>query len=347
MTKIAIIGTGGMANSHARHFQSIRGVKVVAACDVDGARAKAFADKYGIPGVFTSVDALLAESGCDAVANVTPDAFHAEISLQALAAGKHVFCEKPLATNHADAKKMAAAAKRAGVVNMVNFSYRNSSALQEAAKLVASGKLGEIRHVEAHYFQSWLSSTVWGEWSTTPAWLWRLSSAHGSKGALGDVGVHILDMATFPVGKMKSIRCKFKNFKKAKGNRIGAYKLDTNDSALMTVEFANGALASVTTTRYATGHQNSLFLTVHGTEGALRIDLDKSYSDIDLCLGKNRHSATWTTKTCRSTPNLYARFVRSIRSGKNDQPDFARGAEIQKALDACFVSDAEDRTIRL
>lgn len=347
MIKLAIVGTGGMANSHARHFQEIRGVKLVAACDVDQSRAADFARKYNVPKVFTSVDALLEEAGCDAVANVTPDAYHAKISLQAIAAGKHVFCEKPLATDYADAKKMAAAAKRAGVINMVNFSYRNASALQEAAKMVAAGKLGEIRHVEARYFQSWLSSNVWGEWSTTPAWLWRLSTAHGSKGVLGDVGVHILDMATFPVGKMKSIRCKLKNFKKARGNRIGPYKLDTNDSALLTVEFANGALASVTTTRYATGHPNSLFLTLHGTEGALRIDLDKSYSDLEHCLGKNRHTATWTKKTCRATPSMYARFVNSVRKGENDQPDFARGAEIQKALDACFVSNAEDRTVRL
>jgi predicted dehydrogenase len=347
MIKLALVGTGGMAHAHANAFQKIRGVKLVAACDVDETRVKEFAAKFGIPKTYTSLDALLAESGVDAVANVTPDAHHAPVSLKVIAAGKHILCEKPLATNYDDARKMAAAAKRKGVIHMVNFSYRNSSALQKAAELVQKGALGEIRHVEAHYLQSWLSSSVWGEWSTTPAWLWRLSTAHGSKGVLGDIGVHILDMASFPVGPMSSLRCKLKTFPKAKGNRIGDYTLDANDSALIHVEFANGALGSITTTRYGTGHQNSLQLSVHGTEGALRIDLDKSYTQLETCIGKDRHSAAWKTLECKATPNMYERFVKSIRSGVNDQPDFHRGAEIQKALDACVLSDDEDISVSL
>ncbi|MCC5848861.1 MAG: Gfo/Idh/MocA family oxidoreductase [Verrucomicrobia bacterium] len=347
MIKLAIIGTGGMANTHANHFQKIRGVKLVAACDVDAKRVETFADKFDMPKRYTSVEELLADSGCDAVTNVTPDAYHAEISLKAIAAGKHVLCEKPLATHYPDTKKMADAARKKGVIHMVNFSYRNSAALQHAAQMVADGALGEIRHVDAHYFQSWLSSTVWGDWQTTPAWLWRLSSSHGSKGVLGDVGVHILDMAGFPVGKMKAIHCKLQNFKKAKGNKIGEYKLDANDSAVMTVEYANGALGAISATRYATGHKNSLTLSIHGTEGALRIDLDKSYDEMEVCLGEDRHKAEWKTKKCKPTPNMYQRFATSVRKQQNDQPDFARGAEIQKALDACYLSDAEDRTVKL
>jgi len=347
MIKIALIGTGGMAHAHANHFKQIRGVRLHAACDVDEKRVADFADKFGIAERYTSVKQLLAKSGCDAVANVTPDAFHAEISLAAIRAGKHVLCEKPLATNAEDALKMARAAKRKGVINMVNFSYRNSSALQAAAELAAKGKLGEIRHVQAHYYQSWLSSRVWGDWRTTPAWLWRLSSAHGSKGVLGDVGVHILDMAGFPAGRIDSVHCVLRTFAKAEGHRIGDYVLDANDSAVMTVTYANGALGSVSATRYATGHKNSLFLSVHGTEGALRIDLDASYTRLETCLGEDRHQATWTARECKATPNIYQRFIRSIQKGVNDQPDFARGAEIQQVLDACYVSDSKDKTVSL
>lgn len=347
MIKLALIGTGGMANAHARSFQAIRGVKITAACDVDAKRVAAFASSYGIPRTFTSVEALLAEGDCDAVSVVTPDVWHAPVSLQAIGAGKHVLCEKPLATNYADAKKMADAARRKGVINMVNFSYRNASALQAAADWVAAGKLGEIRHVSASYLQSWLTCNAWGEWTTSPAWLWRLSSEHGSKGVLGDIGVHILDFASYPVGKMKAVHCKLHTFKKARGNRIGAYRLDANDSAFLRVEFANGAMASVETTRFATGHINSLFLSIHGTEGALRLDLDRSYSEMEVCAGDARHRAEWKTVKCKKTPSIYERFVKSIRTGEVDQAGFARGAEIQKALDACFVSDAEDRTVRL
>lgn len=347
MIKLALIGTGGMANAHARSFNDIRGVKITAACDVDAKRVADFAKQYAIPKTCTSVEDLLAEADCDAVSVVTPDAMHAPISLQAIRAGKHVLCEKPLATNYPDAKKMAEAARKKGVINMVNFSYRNASALQAAADLVASGKLGEIRHVSASYLQSWLTCNAWGEWTTSPNWLWRLSSEHGSKGVLGDIGVHILDFASYPVGKMKAVHCKFQTFKKARGNKIGPYKLDANDSAFLRVEFANGAMASVEMTRFATGHINSLFLSIHGTEGALRLDLDKSYEELEVCLGDARHRAEWKTVKCKKTPSIYQRFVNSIRSGEVDQAGFARGADIQKALDACFVSDAEDRTVFL
>jgi predicted dehydrogenase len=136
----------------------------------------------------------------DAVTNVTPDAAHYPTTLPFLAAGKHVLCEKPLATNAKDAEEMAAAAAKAGVVNMVNLSYRNVPALQKAAQMVRDGAIGTIRHFEASYLQSWLTQPAWGHWDREPQWLWRLSTKHGSKGVLGDVGIHILDFATFIAG---------------------------------------------------------------------------------------------------------------------------------------------------
>lgn len=345
MIKLAVIGTGGMAHAHARHFLEIPGVILTAACDVDRKRAKAFAAEFNIPNVYTDVDELLAHSDCDAVTNVTPDIFHAPISMKVIAAGRHILCEKPLATKHEDAQVMARAARKKGIIHMVNFTYRNSSALQMAAEMVREGQLGELRHVDAQYLQSWLTCLAWGNWKTSPNWLWRLSSGHGSKGVLGDIGVHILDFASFPVGKIKSVHCKLKNFKKARNNRIGEYSLDANDSAVMTVEFAGGALGTVHCSRFATGHINSVALSLHGTEGALRIDLDHSYSEMEVCLGEDRHTATWKRITCPPTPNMYARFVRAVETGVQDQPDFHQGAAIQKALDACFRSDAEDRTL--
>ena len=107
-----------------------------------------------------------------------------------------MLCEKPLAVDHGEALRMAKAAHAAAVVHLVNFSYRNWSALQGIARAVARGAIGELRHVEASYLQAWLVSHAWGEWRKQPQWLWRLSSKHGSKGALGDLGVHIVDFAT-------------------------------------------------------------------------------------------------------------------------------------------------------
>lgn len=346
--RIAIVGTGGMANMHAMEFLKDKGVEIVAVCDISADRAREFAAKHAPRArMFTDLAELLREVEPDAVSNVTPDKLHAPLTLQAIAAGCHVFCEKPLATNYADALKMAKAAKKAGVVNMVNFSYRNAPAIQMARELVRAGKLGEIVHIEASYLQSWLSSKGWGDWRTSPGWLWRLSSKHGSKGVLGDVGVHILDFASLPVGPIRSVNARLKTFTDLKGKKRGEYTLDANDSALMTVEFANGALGVVHTTRWATGYPNSLFLRIHGSKGALRIDLEKSDHSLEVSLGKDIDKFAWKTLEARKVPTTYQRFIAAVRSGKNGEPDFARGAEIQKILDACFVSDKKGCAVRV
>ena len=344
--RVAIVGTGGMAHAHAGSLQKMRGVEVTAVADVDAARAQAFAAKFNVSRSYDNFTKLLAEAPVDAVINVTPDAFHAPLTLEAVAAGKHVLCEKPLATNYADAKHMAVAAKKKGVVHMVNFSYRNSAAVQCAHTMVSRGDIGRPIHFEASYLQSWLTSTIWGEWRTSPGWLWRLSTAHGSKGALGDIGVHILDMASFALGSYASVSCRLRTFDKAKGGRVGKYKLDANDSAVINAEMENGALGVVHLSRWATGHSNSLQLRVYGEKGALVVNLDKSYNHLDVCMGPDRNKAQWKTIACPKTPNMHERFLKSIRTGKIEQPDFNQGAAIQRVMDACFESDEAGRAVR-
>ncbi len=336
-----------MANEHARQFKTIPGCELVAACDVDAGRVAQYAADHGIPATFTDLDRFLAEGDFEAVANVTPDRFHAPISLACLKAGKHVLCEKPLATCYADAAKMARAAEAAGVINMVNFSYRNSSAIQEAARLVTAGALGPIKHVEGSYFQDWLATDHWGSWKTSPGWLWRLSTAHGSKGVLGDVGVHLIDFSSFPVGPLTSVRCLLTTFPKAPGDKIGEYTLDANDSALITATFEGGAVGILQTTRWATGHRNRVAVSIFGEEGAIKIDLERSYSAYEFCKVKKRLAGPWQTVETKPTPSIYQRFITSIRTGRNDQPDFARGAAIQKALDACEASNRTGRPVKL
>ncbi len=347
--RVAIVGTGGMANRHAELYAQIPGVTLVGACDVDRPRVEAFCAKHGIPaaGAYTDLAQLLRECPCDAVSNVTPDAFHAALSIQLLKAGKHVLCEKPLGLNHAETRRMVAAAKKAGTVAMVNFSYRDWPAIQAIAARVQAGELGELRHVEASYLQTWLTAPLWGEWRTSPGWLWRLSSKHGSKGVLGDVGVHIVDFATFPAGPIKKVFCQLKTFPKAPKNRIGEYVLDANDSAVLNVEFANGALGTIHTTRWATGHPNRLALRLHGTKGAFSFDSDLGTDCYRVCTGPDAATAKWKDAKAAPTPNNHSRFITAIRTGVTDQPDFARGSEIQRVLDACFESDASGQPVKI
>jgi len=347
--RVAIIGTGSMAPYHVERYVAIPGCQVVAACDVVLDRARAFCEKHNIPAAYGSVGEMLAAEGdeIDAVSVVTQDPFHMPVALQCLRAGKHVLCEKPLAVNYPDARKMLAAAKRAGVIHMVNFSYRNWPCIQAATQAIRRGDIGEIRHVEASYLQAWLASKVWGDWKTNVHWLWRLSTGHGSKGVLGDVGVHILDYATYPAGPLREVYCRLKTFPKAPGNKIGEYKLDANDSAVLNVEFANGALGVIHTSRCVGGHANRLALKIAGTKGTISMDSEVSTTSYRECRGPGLDKAEWRDVPCKPVPNNYERFIAAIRSGKPGEPDFARGAEIQKVLDACFKSNKERKPVRL
>jgi predicted dehydrogenase len=347
MIRIAIIGTGSMANTHAEELKKIEGTQLVAACDIAPSVAKEFATKHEIKNVFNRVEDLIKFKEFDAVANVTSDRYHYETTIPLLEAGKHVLCEKPLAENYDDALKMSELAESKGLVNMVNFSYRNASAIQNAYKIVQSGEIGEVIHLEASYLQSWLVSKAWGDWKNESRWLWRLSTQHGSKGVLGDVGVHILDFATYPIGQVEKISCVLKTFDNVKGNRIGKYPLDANDSAVINLIFKNGAIGTVHTTRWAVGHNNTVSMRLFGSKGSLRINLDKSPTKLEWCVGENIDDAKWDSLECGITPNIHELFIKSIKNGVHEKPDFKRGAEIQRLLDVCESSSLKGQIMML
>src|SRR4051795_174268 len=228
--RLLILGTGWMAHEHARQFGKIEGVELVAAVDVERSRVDEFSDVFDIPNRFTSLEDALTWGKFDAAANVTPDRIHHPTTMMLVAARKPVLCEKPLAENYAKAAEMATAVEQAGVISMVNLTYRGVAPLQKARQMVLAGEIGEIKHIEASYLQSWLISKFWGDWRTDPKWLWRLSRSHGSNGVLGDVGIHILDFASYGAGlDIDHVFCRLKAFDKAPGNRIGEYELDAND----------------------------------------------------------------------------------------------------------------------
>lgn len=332
--RLLILGTGGMANNHAENFAKIEGVSLVAGIDTRPEQLKTFQAKHKIGHGFTSIDEALKWGEFDAVTNVTPDAAHFATTMPVLKAGKHILCEKPLATNEADASAMAEAAANAGVVNMVNLTYRNVAALQAGAKMVRDGAIGTIRHFEASYLQSWLTQPAWGHWDKESQWLWRLSTKHGSKGVLGDVGIHILDFATFVAGQFASeVSCRLTTFHKAPGDRIGEYELDANDSATMQVVLENGALGTVAATRFATGHLNDLRLRIYGDKGGLEVLFEKGESRLNACLPPDEQSGTWHAVATETPPTIYQRFIAAIRGEGPAEPTFARGAQLQVLLD--------------
>lgn len=343
MIRLLIVGAGGMARQHALYFRMEDGVEMVGVVDPLEDKRSSFAEEHEIARQFADLDSAIAWDQFDAAAVVTPDAMHHPAAMALLEARKHVFCEKPLATTYELAAEMTAEAQSRGVINMVNLTYRGSPALQRAREMVRAGEIGEIRHFEASYLQSWLVGHHWGDWRTEDRWLWRLSSGHGSHGVIGDIGIHILDFATYacanPVVWMES---RAKTFHKADGNRIGDYLLDANDSFAVSVELANGALGVIHATRWATGFANTLRLDIFGSRGGLQVTTDGGKSRLGICAGADIDTLTWREVSCPPVDNVYHRFIEAVRNGVNRDPDFARATEMQRILDLCL--EAGDRS---
>jgi predicted dehydrogenase len=339
--RVLILGTGGMARVHAESFKKIPGVEVVAGVDMRADALDVFCDTHGIEHRFTSLEAAIEWGGFDAASNVTPDSVHYATTLTLLAAGKHVLCEKPLSTDFGRASEMADAARAAGVVNMVNLSYRNFAATQKAAEMIRAGALGTIRHFEANYLQSWLTQSKWGDWRTESKWLWRLSKRHGSKGVLGDVGIHIIDFATYIADSLPvDVSSRLKTFSKAPGDKIGEYDLDANDSFVMHAELADGAIGTITATRFASGHHNDLTLRIYGDLGGMEVALIKDKGHLRVCLGEDMLTEEWRDVPLDPVLNMYERFAAACMGKGPMEPDFGRGAALQRILDL-----AEDSSI--
>lgn len=335
--KLLILGTGSMARQHALAFKDEKGIELVAAVEPNKERLAAFTKEHSIPKAFVTLDEAIAWGGFDAATNVTPDQVHYPTTMALIAARKQVLCEKPLATDYPYANEMADAAETARLINMVNLTYRASPALQKARQMMVAGEIGELRHFEASYLQSWLVGKHWGDWRTEDRWLWRLSTAHGSKGTVGDIGIHVIDFATFGAASdIVALTSRVKTFHKAKGDRIGEYVLDANDSFVMTAELQNGALGTITATRFATGNANDLRLSLYGDRGGLKVHTDGKASLLILCAGKDMDTQTWREVTCPPVPTTFRRFADALRSGVNGDPDFRRAAKIQRVLDLCL-----------
>ncbi len=339
MIRILILGAGNMANQHAAGYRSIDDVEIVAAVDRDAKNLAGFTKKHGIGRTFANLDDAIAWGEFDAASNVTPDNVHYATTMALLAAGKHVLCEKPLAMNYADADEMTKTAQASGVMSVVNLTYRASPATAAARAVVESGALGKLRHFDAAYLQSWLVGQHWGDWREEPRWLWRLSSAHGSHGVVGDIGVHIVDLTTFIAGEdVARLQSRTSTFPKAEGDQIGEFVLDANDAFTMEAELTGGAVGVIHATRWAPGHANDLRVELFGSRGGMRFETDGTDSRLRICAGEDVHTHTWRDVDCPPVPTNYEHFATSIRSGRQHGPSFREAATAQKLLDICLAA---------
>lgn len=228
------------------------------------------ARRYGYARHYTDWHQLIEDPEVQLFENLSPNSLHAEPSILAAQAGKHVICEKPLARTAEEAKTMLDAVSKAGVKHMTAFNYRFVPALRLARELIQAGKLGRIYHFRATYQQEWIMP----HYGTPP--IWRLNKAEAGSGALGDLGAHIVDLARFLVGEFTSVGAMTRTFIEERAAPGGpASKVDVDDAFVAVAGFANGAVGTLEATRFAAGRKNHQVIEVNGEKGTIRFALER------------------------------------------------------------------------
>lgn len=329
----------------------------------ESSRAAAAAARLGWSESSGDWRALLERDDVHVIDICTPGDTHAEIAIAALAAGKHVLCEKPLANSVQEAEQMAAAAQEAssrGVRAMVGFSYRRVPAIGLARQLVEDGRIGEIRHVRAQYLQDWIADPE------APL-SWRLDKEKAGSGALGDIGAHIIDLAQYITGdRITEVSAQLTTFVKERPLAIEHSGLSgvastergpvtVDDSAVFLAAFGGGAVGVFEATRFATGRKNAMRIEVNGSLGSVAFDFEDmnvlhyfDARDSDGVAGFRRILATepvhpyvanwWPPGHGLGYEHGFTHqvvdLVHAIHDGRDPQPSFADGLQVQRVLAA-------------
>lgn len=274
---IGMLGTAFMCNAHTNAFLSIPHnmyppvaiPRLVALSGRNEANLNAAADRYGYQHRYTRWQDMLENDAVQVFDNGGPNNVHVEPCIAAAQAGRHVFCEKPLARTAGEAKGMLDAAVKAGVKHMVAYNYRFVPAIIQARRLIQSGALGRIYHFRAVYLQDWI---VDPEFPMT----WRFSKEVAGSGSLGDLASHILDIGRFLVGEPNRVMGMKKTFiDERPDGQGGRATVDVDDAVTALLEFENGALGTIEATRFALGHRNGNMWEVNAENGSMRFNLER------------------------------------------------------------------------
>jgi predicted dehydrogenase len=373
--RIGMVGYAFMGAAHSQAWRTVNRVfdlpvraRMVAVAGRDAAAVAAAADRLGWAESVTDWRELVARDDIDLIDICTPGDSHAQIALAALAAGKHVLCEKPLANTVAEASSMAdaaVAARPAGALTMCGFNYRRVPAVEYLRRLVSDGRLGQIRHVRAVYLQDWI---------TDPQFplVWRLQRDRAGSGALGDIGAHIVDLTQFVTGQLiTGVSALTETFVRERplagasaglsatgGGADGAAPtgpVTVDDAALFLARLSGGAVATYEATRFATGRKNGLRIEVNGSLGSAAFDLERlnelEFYDATrpaaergftrILVTEPEHpylSAWWPAGHVIGYEHSFTHQMRdlieAVATGTDPRPSFMDGLQVQLVLDA-------------
>ena len=372
--RVAMIGYAFMGAVHSqawrtapRFFDLPVTPELAVLCGRTVAAAEAAAARLGWAECAADWRDVVTRDDIDVVDICTPGDAHRDIAMAALAAGKHVLCEKPLANTVAEAEEMTAAAaeaRRNGVRSIVGFNYRRTPALALARQLVADGRLGRIHHVRADYLQDWIVDPEF-------PLVWRLQKDKAGSGALGDIGAHVVDLAAYLTGeRLTGVSGTLQRFVDERplpstasglsatsdgGGAQEVGEVTVDDAAAFFGRTESGALATFEATRFANGRKNAMRIELNGSQGSLSFDFER-LNELFFYDGSGASAEAGFRRIVVTEPDHpyagawwppghglgyehtfvheVADFVRDIAEGRDPSPSFEDGLYVQRVLDA-------------
>ena len=362
---IAIIGYGGVARVHAMAYRSIAfhygipadTVKILAVATSNPKSAEAAAIELDCPIWTGDYQQLLAHPDIDIVDICVPNHLHEEIILATAGAGKHIFCEKPLAMNPAQGRRIVEAVRQAGVKNQLNFNFRYYPAITRARQLIEAGFLGRVFSFRGCFYRS---SYI----NPDKPLSWRLRKDIAGGGALFDLGSHILDLIYYLLGDFGSVQATVDTLIKERPVAPGSDEkgpVDVDDIVLMQARMADHILGTVEISRMGTGATNDLKVEIYGDKGALRFNAEEpswlevfdvrdperptggmsGYRKVQAVGRFEDHKAPdWSMAPGFTTTFVESqyRFLRAVSENLPTSPSLADGLHIQEVMEAAIVS---------
>lgn len=274
---IGLIGTGFMGRAHALAFRNVSAafqlpvqVHLAALADADAARAERCANDWGFDHAHGDWQLLINDPSVHLVAITTPNHLHYPMAMAALAAGKAVYCEKPLAVSLGQASEMRQAAQAAGVVTRVGYNYQHNPIIGLARQMIADGELGEIIGFQGEFSEDFMGDPA------TP-WSWRCEATHAG-GALADLGSHLLALARHLLGDIEAVCADAHTVHAQRPVAVGSSEQRTiavDDQTCALLRFANGARGTFSSSWLKHGYKNHLSVEISGTRGTLAFDQER------------------------------------------------------------------------
>ncbi|PKG24716.1 Gfo/Idh/MocA family protein [Niallia nealsonii] len=336
-----VIGLGGMANEHLRNISRINSIQVGAICDVNQELLNKIGDQEGISQNkrFNNIEDIITSPDVNAIISVVPNNLHAKVIELCILHRKPIMAEKPFTLNVEEAENLNQLYKQNPIPCMIGFIHRYTPSFQYAKKLIEKNAIGQIRHIDVRYQQSF------GAPIFKVPYLWRFNKAVAGTGALGDLGAHMIDSARFFVGEFHSVSALMKTFVDKRIDLItGEEKqVDVDDFTSFQAILENDVAGNFVTTRNAIGSSNQHAVTLYGDCGTLHVDIERP-NEIDIIV-KNELETMPVLKTER-VPDIYNKTLLSdfaeliLNKEGHDMPTFYDGYKNQKIID-CIIYSAQ------